>query len=180
MHAFDGENRMQKFDTAESIADAFFPIRLSLYRDRKSLLESESFHSATTLRNKARFIEVVTNGQIELVSGRKSKDETSAELRNLGFTTATELIAIKNNNAAALRRRIPDEVREQDDVDPVRTRSEFDYLLNMPLSSLTSERIDELRKEASRKDDELQQIRSTTAEDLWHKDLDTLTSMLKD
>src|SRR3569832_1204614 len=66
MHAFDAENRIQKFDSAESIADAYFPIRMSLYRDRKSLLESERNYSATTLRNKARFIEAVTNGQIEL------------------------------------------------------------------------------------------------------------------
>lgn len=184
MHAFDGQHRLQKFATAEDVADAFFPIRLGLYHDRKSFLESERNHASTTLRNRARFIEAVTTGRIELVSGRKSKDETVAELHNLGFATSTELHALRDDHAVAVRRRnaaklAADASAGDDDEIATKPRSEFDYLLNMPLSSLTADKIAELREEAAKKDRELEQIQATSAEDLWHQDLDSLEYALK-
>jgi DNA topoisomerase-2 len=185
MHAFDSENRIQRFDTPQAIADAFFPIRRQLYHDRKSLLESERNHSSTMLRNKARFIEAVTTGKIELVSGKKSKSEASAQLKNLGFATASDLLAIKSDNALAKRRQALDQQGPNESIHnelkegSSSASSDFDYLLNMPLSSLTVERIIELRKDADRRDEELRHIQATTAEDLWRTDLDSLAATLE-
>jgi DNA topoisomerase II len=153
---------------------------LQLYHDRKSLLESELNHSATVLRNKARFIESVTRGQIDLVSGRKTKLETAADLRNHGFVTASDLRALKNDNALSARRRdlhlagaILDAPEPAEDLS-----TEFEYLLSMPISSLAADRIQDLGREADRKDDELRQIRSLTPQDLWQEDLDRLATAL--
>lgn len=176
MHAFDDQHRIRKFESPQAIVDAYFPIRLQLYYDRKSLLESDLNHSATVLRNKARFIESVTRGHIDLVSGRKTKLETAADLKNHGFATSSDLRAIKNDNALSMRRR--DLILSEaslDSPEPAEDLStEFEYLLNMPISSLAADRIEDLRREAERKDDELRQIRSLTPEDLWQEDLDRL------
>lgn len=54
MHAFDEHGNIQQFDSAEEIADAFFPVRMRMYDDRKSVLESEAQYHSLLLRNKAR------------------------------------------------------------------------------------------------------------------------------
>ncbi len=51
------------------------------------------------------------------------------------------------------------------------SESEFNYLLNMPISSLTTERVAELKKEARKKEDDLENIRKASAYDLWKDDL---------
>jgi DNA topoisomerase II len=68
MHAFDIHGAIQRYKSAETIADAFFPVRLALYEDRKSVLESEAAYQAMTLRNKARYETQWTNDRTKLVN----------------------------------------------------------------------------------------------------------------
>ena len=56
---------------------------------------------------------------------------------------------------------------------------EFDYLLNMSLSSLTSEKISDLRNEADKMDSELDGACQTSSEDLLPQDLGRLEIYLK-
>ena len=177
MHAFDAEGQMLKFDSAESIADAFFPIRLALYQDRKSVMQSELNYSATMLRNRAMFIESVIKGDIELTTGRKTKGELSSELSSLGFLTAAELRKIREDNALMRRGSFaPDGTDEEIDDS---NDGDFDYLLNMPLYSLTAEKIEDLRTDATKKEESLKTLRNTSPEDMWREDLDRLEKTLK-
>jgi DNA topoisomerase-2 len=180
MHAFDENYEMRKFDSAESIADAFFPQRLALYHDRKSVLESEMNYDAAVLRNKAQFIAAVTAGEVDLMSGKKTKEQTTASLQDLGLTRSTDLKAIRDNNALAKRRLLE---KEEDidviaDLKDVPLSSQYDYLLSMPLSSLTAEKIADLQKEASKKEQDFEQLQNTSPEDLWRADLDKLAALL--
>mmetsp|Transcript_32264 Transcript_32264/g.74117 ORF Transcript_32264/g.74117 Transcript_32264/m.74117 type:complete len:738 (+) Transcript_32264:1-2214(+) len=175
MNAFDAQGNIQKFDCAESIADAFFPVRLSLYHDRKSILESEMAYATLMLRNKARFIEVIANGEIDLVQRRRTKTETIASLQSLGFDTFHRLQDVRNDNV--LRSRMDPSKGPGDDKLQVED-SGYDFLLNMPLSSLTSERMHDLQTEAKKKEDKLTEIQNTCAEDLWRRDLEKLEAQL--
>ena len=176
MNAFDASGRICKFDSAESIVDAYFPVRLALYDDRRSVLESEFKYRSALLQNKARFIEAVSRGDIQLTTGRKSKAETLLELQALGFAGADELQKIRNENEVVRRRRVDTVVEDATHDDP--SRSQYDYLLSMPLSSLNTERIAELRSDALKRDKELAEIQSKSAEDLWRADLDKLEEHL--
>ena len=173
MNAFGADQSIDKYATAAEIAEAYFPTRLALYHDRKSVLESEMNHAASVLRNKARFIEAVADGQIDLIGGKKTKVETVEALRELGFASAPELQDIKNSNVLAERKKAEEDVDEQlqNNKDPI---NDFDYLLNMPLSSLTTDKIMDLKKEAEKTEIELSDIQKLTPEDLWHADLDKL------
>jgi DNA topoisomerase-2 len=189
MHAFDRDGKIMKFETAESIADAYFPTRLSLYHDRKSVLMSQMDYTATMLRNKARFIRMVSQGEVDLIGGRISREETFSLLNRFGFHTSSQLDAIRNNNSlrvnlddvsstrAVFEGPLGDEDLDEDD-ESNDTKSSFDYLLSMPLSSLTSERIDALTKEASKKEADLRSIRDTQPEELWMNDLEKLAPHL--
>lgn len=172
MHAFDANNTIQKFRSAQDIADCYFPTRLALYHDRKSVLESEMDYSATMLRSKARFVTAVTDGRIELVRGTKTKEETVAALEELAFPTSSQLREIRSSNSLASRRK--DTSDNSEAVNTQRTTKEFDYLLNMPLSSLTADKIQDLHREAAKTEKDLTETRNTSPEDLWRADLDNL------
>lgn len=170
MHAFDDKYIIQKYTSPEEIVEAYFPIRMGLYHDRKGALESTKEYDAAVIRNKARFIEEVVDGKISLISGNKSKQDTIAELKDRDFAQISSLKDI-------LSRREKDTSSESEGVDE--KAKEFDYLLNMPLSSLTAERVESLTTEANKTESELREIQNATPESLWHLDLDKLEAYLK-
>jgi DNA topoisomerase-2 len=51
-------------------------------------------------------------------------------------------------------------------------KSSYDYLTNLPLFSLTQEKIDELNKDYQEKYDELEVYRNTSIQDLWISELE--------
>lgn len=176
MHAFTPDMKIARYSTPQEIADAFFPIRLKLYGDRKSFLECNMECTATTMRNKARFIEAVSADKINLLHGRKSKEATIALLEEMRFSKHSELNAIKTKYAAVKRPpEVFSDISESTTVEsPSDSTKEFDYLLNMPLSSLTKEKIDALDEEAWKTEAKLIEIKNSSKEDLWHADLDKL------
>jgi DNA topoisomerase II len=177
MNAFDASNIIKKFETFESMADAHFSTRLALYHDRKSVLESDMNYRAAVLRSKAQFILAVADGKLELTGKpRKNKSETIARLEELEFIDAMKLNKMKNNNVVSSRRSL--KAREDDEEADNDEEVNFDYLLNLPLSSLTSEKIDSLFSEAEGTEVALAKLKATTPEDLWRTDLEKLESHL--
>eukprot|EP00985_Skeletonema_marinoi_P006150 scaffold2673_cov119-Skeletonema_marinoi.AAC.2 len=181
MHAFTPDMDIIRYKSPRDIADAFFPIRLGLYADRKSVLESNMEYSTTLMRNKARFIQAVSTNDIDLLNGKKSKDATIALLEEMEFVKQSDLEVIKSNNTVAKRRAfntvVVSEELEQDPhaLDPSK---EYDYLLSMPLSSLTAEKIEALNNEAAKMDAKMEELKNTSVEELWKSDLDKLESHL--
>ena len=182
MNAFDAHGNIQKFESAESIADAFYPTRLSLYEDRKSVLMSEMSYKSAQLENKARFIQLVSEGQIDLVGGRLSEDKTVSVLQSHGFNTIGELKSLRNNNS--IHKKVTEGDASPSEHDLAKNekhpneKSSFDYLLKMPLSSLTGDKIAALTKEASETKSALDAIRDRRYEEMWLSDLERLASHL--
>lgn len=178
MHAFTTDMKIARYTTPEDIADAFFPIRLNLYDDRKFFLECNMEYSARMMRNKARFIEAVSTDEINLLRGRKSKDATIAQLVQMEFAKHSELNAIKTKHKAATVANVSDSneltIVDEDSSSNDESTTDFDYLLNMPLSSLTMEKIDTLNEEAQKAEAKLSEIKNSSKEDLWNSDLDKL------
>jgi len=167
MHLFDEKGMIRKFTSAEEIVEAFFPVRLEMYYRRKRNMENVAEFEATLLQNKAKFIEYVTDGKIDLVQGRLAKADLVRVLSNQGFMKQSELNALKQRDIVGA-----DQVGLSDlGVSVSNSESEFNYLLNMPISSLTTERVAELKKEAKKKEDDLENIRKASAYDLWKDDL---------
>jgi DNA topoisomerase II len=178
MNAFDEFGQIQKFTSAEAIADAHFPIRLSLYHDRKSVLQSNMEYIAAKQRNKARFIQFVSDGELGLIGGKVSRHEASQMLFDRGFNTAADLEVIRSANSLSRRHKELDIISEREYELSHGTESDYDYLLQMPLFSLTREKIESLKKEAEKVEDELKTVRATEPEELWMNDLDKLAKHL--
>lgn len=173
MNAFDADGSMRRFSSPEDIADSYFPTRLSLYEDRKSVLQSKLNHASALLKNKARFIEVVVEGRIELLGGKVSKDESYAKLKKLNFQTAADLEEIRTNNS--LRRKRPDNLPPSNE-EAATSGFEYDYLYRMPFSSLTKEKIAELNGDVAKAEANLKEIQHSDIRELWMTDLDKLAS----
>lgn len=60
------------------------------------------------------------------------------------------------------------------DAEPDGSPTDFDYLLSMPLWSLTLERVQQLQNECAAKQHQLEQLRSVDPKDLWDHDLRAL------
>ena len=196
MNAFDSDMCIQKFDSPEDIVNAYYPVRMALYHDRKIVLESSKEYSTSIAQNKARFIEHVMDGTIDLLQGKKSKMDTVHKLEDLGFASMASLEKIlkkgrkKKNHKDTETDSAHKDGLSSSNVDDASmdtmiqggkdeiTKS-YDYLLNMPLASLTSDRIDALQHEAEKTKEELLHIHNATAESLWHGDLDKLDEYLQ-
>merc|ERR1712217_626754 len=57
-------------------------------------------------------------------------------------------------------------------------RKGYDYLLGMPIWSLTLERVEELKKQNQVKTEELNNLQKMTIEELWTRDLDAVAAEL--
>ena len=186
MHAFDSHSIIRKYHSPEEIANDFFDVRMKVYEDRKSVMESEMQYLALLARNKAKFIQAVTSNSIDLLSGTKSKQETIQKMEELGFSSNTDLKSIRNDNEPFRRNKQPivtvDESSAEVNANEISDdggQNEYDYLLNMPLSSLTAEKVLGLHEEAVLKDQELEITRATSPSDLWRQDLDKLEPQLR-
>jgi len=60
------------------------------------------------------------------------------------------------------------------------SKSKYDYLLSMPLWSLTLEKVEKLKKELQNKEIELQELMKTTTKSMWMKDLDDFVEALQE
>jgi DNA topoisomerase-2 len=73
MHLFDAEDKLKKYDTVEEIIDDYFVTRLKLYSVRKAYLIDVLEKELIVLENKARYIQELLDGTIDL--RKKKKDE---------------------------------------------------------------------------------------------------------
>ncbi|ODQ67105.1 type II DNA topoisomerase, partial [Nadsonia fulvescens var. elongata DSM 6958] len=172
MIAFDAQNRIKKYASPEEIISDFYPIRLDFYQRRKDNLTNQLQNQLEKLSQQARFVKMII--EKELVVTKRKRDEIVKELQTLEFPR------IGKDGIPVFSRIADDEVElgdaEEDDDGLSRKQriliSDFDYLLGMPIWSLTYERYEKLLKERNGKETELIALLRLSAKDLWNIDLD--------
>jgi len=116
--------------------------------------------------NQARFIQMIIDGK--LVVSKKKKLVLVTELKKLGFKAFPKVAdAIKEGELAPIA---DNEEETEEDVET--GANAYDYLLGMPIWSLTQERIDKLNKQIGDKEGEIDTLIKLSKEDIWMRDLD--------
>lgn len=134
-------------------------------------------YESRVAHNKARFIESVTSGEIDLMTGKSTKSEVLSQLKALHFDSKADLNAM-------LRRVQADDDKEDETTfdfegeELTVDEKAFDYLLSTSLSSLTAERIQDLMKEKCKTESDLEVLLSTQPEDMWLNDLEAVEQVL--
>jgi len=167
MILFDAEGKITKFNSALEILNDFSRLRLEMYNKRKTHLVNKLTREKEILSNKARFILMVVQGELEL--RKKKKADLLKELRQLRFTPMSEMNAIMNGKA------VDD---ENDTSTPNDEKTDYDYLLGMNLWSLTFEEVEKIKKLLDLKKKELDELIKTSLQQFWDRDLAALSVAL--
>ncbi|THH09412.1 hypothetical protein EW145_g2021 [Phellinidium pouzarii] len=165
MICFDFEGKIKKYTSPEEILEDFYPIRLAYYQKRKDYLANELQTEHERLTNQARFIQMIVKKEL-VVSGRKKADIV-IELRKRNFRPFPKVAKAKASGET--RDALEDvEVEEEE----TGATSDFDYLLGMPIYSLTYEKIEKLLEQGRMKEAELLALLELTPIQIWNTDLD--------
>ncbi|CRG90833.1 DNA topoisomerase II [Talaromyces islandicus] len=164
--AFDPEGRITKYATVTDILKEFYAVRLKFYEKRKQHQLSELQKELDKFTNQARFVQMIIDGK--LVISKKKKSVLITELKEKGFKGFPKISqAVK---AGETEQVVEDEGAEEaeSEIDS----SAYDYLLGMPIWSLTQERVEKLLRQIGDKEMEIDNLIKLSKEDIWRQDLD--------
>ncbi|KAK9322223.1 DNA topoisomerase [Lipomyces orientalis] len=164
--AFDAGGRIRKYESVEEILKDFYYVRLDYYQRRKDHLGSVLTDHLDKLNSQARFVKLIIDKQL-VVSNRKRADLV-VELKKLKFPPISKA---KKFGPVGEDESLPDAESDAEESSAM-DLSSYDYLLGMPIWSLTRERYEKLLRERDAKEEELNILLKKSAKDLWTHDLD--------
>jgi DNA topoisomerase-2 len=141
MHMFNAECKLHKYDSPAEIIDEFYAVRMATYAKRKANQVSVMERKLVKLSNKAKYIMGNLNDTIDL--RRKTNEAVVKLLEEKGFDRLEE-----SNGELS-----------------------FKYLTKMPMDSVTKENVDAILKEKTDTEQELDELKSTTLEQMWMREL---------
>ncbi|KAI1831092.1 hypothetical protein DTO006G1_7841 [Penicillium roqueforti] len=166
--AFDPEGRITKYATVDDILKEFYVVRLKYYERRKQFQLAELQRDLEKLSNQARFVKMIIEGK--LVISKKKKPVLITELKEKGFKPIAKVAeAAKMGEDEPV---VEEGEEELDETDTQVLSSSFDYLLGMPMWSLTQERVDKLLRQIGDKEAEVDVLIKLSKEDIWTHDLE--------
>ena len=141
MHLFDQQDHLNKYENIEQIIDNYYQLRLEYYIKRKKYQLLELNNELIIISNKARFINMNINDEIDL--RKKKNDEINTIMETLKFDKDKD----KNN---------------------------YNYLVKMPMDSVSEENVEKLMKEKGEKEDKINKLKSKTETNIWIEELEIL------
>ncbi|KAL2196853.1 DNA topoisomerase [Corynascus similis CBS 632.67] len=164
--AFNTRGQIHKYENPEEIMEEFYHYRLNMYTERKKHWLGVYHADYRKLKNQYRFVsEIIEN---KLVVSKKKKDVLVQELRDRKY----EAFPPKDDKKV---KSTDEELGNEDAVDEEDTAGgarDYDYLLSMPIWSLTNERLEKLKNQIAAKKAEHDELEALSEKDLWMRDLD--------
>ena len=137
----DQYNKIREFGSITEILDAFIEVRKEFYEKRRQHMLEVLGRESSFLLSKIEFIEAILGDELRV--NNRAKKTILEDLERLRGTRSI----------------IPD------------SEGSFDYLLRLPIWSLTLERIQELRKEYASRQQKIAFLEKAEITDLWKADL---------
>jgi DNA topoisomerase-2 len=144
MTMFNANNKLIKYDTVYDIIEDFYIHRKDIYQKRKDYHTKVLENNMNIIKYKVKFIEGILSKEIQIE--RQKKDKIIARLVELKF---------------------PKLARSIDNLDIT-----YSYLTDLPLWTLTFEKIEELKKELEDTRKVLDEYKKLTVNDIWLNELD--------
>jgi DNA topoisomerase-2 len=157
MYLYTENGAIQRYKSPEDIMEEFFTIRLGKYQTRKEYMLNKIKTSCIILENKVRFVQGVLDEKIKW-----NQDESTIEtvLDELGLNRLDE----KANNLG-----IDYNTREP----LIDAKVSYNYLLEMPIRSLTKQKIDALKKKYEELTVEYDVLDQTSITRMWLTDMES-------
>ena len=158
MHLFDANDKLKKYESVQDIIDDYYETRMSIYQKRKDNMIKTLEKELVLLTNKVKYIRENLDGTIDL--RKKKKDEVVQMLENKGYDKINNKLEVENNENV-------DNFENSSN----KHYSDFNYLIKMPMDSVTEENVERLEKEQLNKNIELDDIKNTTICQMWSNEL---------
>uniref|UniRef100_A0A1I8HWP8 DNA topoisomerase 2 n=1 Tax=Macrostomum lignano TaxID=282301 RepID=A0A1I8HWP8_9PLAT len=172
MILFDQNDCIKRYNNVEEILREFFSLRLDWYEKRKLYLLGKLAADSLKLDNQARFI--VDKIEKRLVIEDLTRAACVKLLQSSGFDS-DPVRSWRANLASLANFSVADEADTSAATDD---GPDYDYLLSLPMLSLTRERKDELLRQRDAKSAELTALRAKTPRTMWSEDLDSLQAAI--
>lgn len=150
LNFFNENNELVHFNNIDDIFNCYYDVRLQLYTKRRAYLLDELRKEYQIANYKMKFILDYINDKIKLKNIAYA--DVCKQLEKLEYPHMFNGYLITKNN---------------DNYD----NGDYNYLLNMRISTLTKEKVEELRKENDRIEVEIATLEAKTNCDLWLEDL---------
>ena len=144
MHLFNKDGVIKKYSNVYEIVDEFYDLRVEFYVKRKAYILDRLKKELTLISYKMKFINEILHDTIDLRKKKKAEIESILEDK--------EYPRLNNN------------------IDNT-TNLSYDYLIKMPLDTLTEEKVEELERKQGEKQMEYDSIFTKTEQTLWVEDL---------
>ncbi|XRB21036.1 DNA topoisomerase 2 [Pseudoscourfieldia marina] len=159
MNLFAADGRIKKYATPEAIIEDFYNARLKLYEARKAAQLASAEAEMVKLSAMAKFILAVCDGKLTLA--KKAKAQIEKELEKMGLPR--------------LKVAADEDDDEEEDDEGSKSGGSYEYLLKLPLSSLTRERVDALLAKRGEQEALVATLRARTPKEAWMDDLESFT-----
>ncbi|ODA76301.1 hypothetical protein RJ55_08146 [Drechmeria coniospora] len=163
--AFDSNGQIRKYEKVEDILEEYYQHRFAMYAERKKHWLGVYHADYRKLKNQARFIREIIDG--DLIVGKKKKSVLIDELRQRKYEAFPRGGAKKKS-----KEEDEDGSDNEDGADDDSGSKDYDYLLSMPIWSLTAERLNKLNEAIAKKKAEHDELLAKSEKDLWCVDLD--------
>ena len=150
MHLYSLNGSIKKYNTIKEILKEYYDERLSLYEKRKEYILNIMKKDLDIMSYKCKFILMVVEKKIKINNKKKTDIENT----------------LVDNNFPKMN-------------DSNSDKKSYNYLLNMPIYSLTYEKIEELKKQIDCKQTEYDTLCSKTSINIWREELDKLKILLE-
>lgn len=151
MHLYNKNGNIKKYQSTTDILKEYYSYRLDVYKERKEQIMKVITHDMNVLKYRAMFVEyVAVKRKIDV---RKiSREKLINKLQECKFP---ELSISYGGNPS------------------------YDYLIGMPIYSLTLEKIEELNGKLDEKLKELENYKNTSCETMWKEELEEFVTAYK-
>lgn len=151
MHLYDSQNKLTLYDTVYDIMEEFYVDRLDFYKKRKAHHIRVLENDVNIIKYKVKFIEDIFDKKIKLE--KQKKDVIIARLVELKYPKLAKNI----NNLD----------------------KSYSYLIELPLWSLTYEKIEELRSQLEEIEKVLEEYKSKSEEQIWLDEIEEFEEAYK-
>lgn len=200
MVAFDAEGKIKKYSNVNDIIRDYYFVRLDYYQKRKNYMVKEYSNQLEKISAQAKFVKMII--EKDLVVANKKKKILIEELKNLDFPGFDKNNLPVQMKFASVKQETDDtgetsndgeddeevlaaDANDVSNEDTTTTADTglvvvheknnsmfYDYLLGMPIWSLTKERYEALLKIKGEKEELLNTLLQKSPKDLWNEDID--------
>ena len=173
MVLFDKNNKIKKYTEVNEMIDEFYEKRLEYYEKRKEFLSNKLKYQLELNMNKVNFVGMILDNKINFKMSKFSiysflRENSIKIVLILDFLSNSQL---KNKYKAAFRILTTDfsnETLKEMNFN----ENDYDYLMNMSIWNLTSEKIEEIENLISKNKIDLESLESKSCKDMWKEDIE--------